>query len=65
MPKNKQYVATEEVIEQKSGVQDYLTGQWVRSGVKEHKDAVNIFTKKLIYRGFRVFKKATSNYSSV
>ena len=47
MAKVNPYQVTEEV-EEKEGVQDYLTGRWVRSGIKEHKEAVNIFTKKLI-----------------
>jgi len=47
MAKINAYQVTEEV-EKKTGVQDYLTGQWVRSGVTEHKEAVNVFTKKLI-----------------
>jgi len=45
MAKVNPYQVTEEV-EEKEGVQDYLTGRWVRSGIKEHKEAVNIFTKK-------------------
>lgn len=47
MARRKSYQATEE-IEKKEGIEDYLTGQWVRSGVTEHKEAVNVFTKKLI-----------------
>lgn len=43
----KSYQVTEEV-EKREGVQDYLTGRWIRSAVKEHKEAVNVFTKKLI-----------------
>jgi type I restriction enzyme M protein len=31
-----------------SGVRDYITGQWVRTGVREHEEAVNVFAKKLV-----------------
>lgn len=34
--------------ESEKGIRDYLTGEWVRAGIKEHKEAVNIFTQKLI-----------------
>ena len=47
MAGRKSYQVTEE-IEKKEGVEDYLTGRWVRSGIKEHKEAVNVFTRKLI-----------------
>jgi type I restriction enzyme M protein len=47
MAKRKSYQVAEENIK-KEGVQDYLTGEWVRAGVTEHKEAVNVFTKKLI-----------------
>jgi len=47
MAGRKSYQVTEE-IEKKEGVEDYLTGRWVRSGIKEHKEAVNVFTEKLI-----------------
>ncbi len=30
------------------GIRDYLTRQLVKKGVKEHKEAVNIFTRKLV-----------------
>ncbi len=30
------------------GVHDYITGKWVKSGVVEHKEAVNIFARKLV-----------------
>ena len=36
------------IEEPEKGIQDYLTGRWVKSGVKEHKEAVNVFTQKLI-----------------
>lgn len=32
----------------KEGVRDYISGEWVRSGIKEHKEAVNVFSKKLV-----------------
>ena len=32
----------------KEGVRDYVSGQWVRSGVKEHEEAVNIFSQRLV-----------------
>ncbi len=47
MAVRKSYQVTEE-IEKKEGVEDYLTGRWVRSGIKEHKEAVNVFTRRLI-----------------
>ena len=32
----------------KEGVRDYIFGQWVKSGVKEHEEAVNIFSQRLV-----------------
>jgi type I restriction enzyme M protein len=32
----------------KEGVRDYISGQWVKSGVKEHEEAVNIFSQRLV-----------------
>lgn len=32
----------------KEGVRDYISGQWVKSGIKEHEEAVNIFTQRLV-----------------
>jgi len=32
----------------KEGVKDYVSGQWVKSGVKEHEEAVNIFSQRLV-----------------
>lgn len=45
--KIKKYKVTEET-EKEEGVEDYISGNWVKSGVKEHKEAVNIFTHRLI-----------------
>lgn len=39
----KEEIKTE--LTNKEGVSDYAFGQWVRSGVKEHEEAVNIFLK--------------------
>jgi type I restriction enzyme M protein len=30
------------------GVRDYVSGKWVKTGIKEHKEAVNIFSQKLV-----------------
>jgi len=32
----------------KEGVRDYISGQWIKSGVKEHEEAVNIFSQRLV-----------------
>jgi type I restriction enzyme M protein len=32
----------------KEGVRDYISGQWVKSGVKEHEEAVNVFSQRLV-----------------
>lgn len=32
----------------KEGVRDYISGQWVKTGVKEHEEAVNIFSQRLV-----------------
>lgn len=45
--KIKEYKVTEEV-EKEERVEDYISGNWVKSGVKEHKEAVNIFTHRLV-----------------
>jgi type I restriction enzyme M protein len=30
------------------GIRDYISGQWVKSGVKEHEEATNIFSQRLV-----------------
>lgn len=35
-------------LTKKEGVRDYISGQWIRSGIKEHEEAVNIFSQRLI-----------------
>lgn len=46
------YKKTKEEIKiepaKKEGVRDYISGQWVKSGVKEHEEAVNIFSQRLV-----------------
>lgn len=32
----------------KEGIRDYISGEWVKSGIKEHKEAVNVFAQKLV-----------------
>jgi len=44
----KEYKPTEELEAKQGYVKDYLTNQLVKTGIKEHKEAVNIFTKKLV-----------------
>ena len=45
--KNKKFELNK-IKKSEKGVRDYATGQWVKSGIKEHKEAVNIFTQKLV-----------------
>ena len=47
MPK-KEYKPTEEQESKEGYVRDYVTNYIVKTGVKEHKEAVNIFAKKLV-----------------
>lgn len=44
---NKTYQETAENL-RAQGVQDYISGRWVKAGVVEHKEAVNIFARKLV-----------------
>lgn len=44
-PKEEKIITTPKKIER---VRDYISGHLVKSGVKEHKEAVNIFAKKLV-----------------
>jgi len=46
--KVKKFETEDKSKEPEKGVRDYLTGQWVKAGAKEHKEAVNVFTQKLI-----------------
>jgi type I restriction enzyme M protein len=48
---NKNYKFEEQEISiepKKEGVRDYISGYYVKSGVKEHKEAVNVFAQKLV-----------------
>lgn len=44
----KKFEIEDKTKEREKGVQDYLTGQWVKAAAKEHEEAVNVFTQKLI-----------------
>lgn len=41
-------VPKEKIESKQEGVKDYISGNWVKSGVKEHEEAVNIFTQRLV-----------------
>jgi len=42
----KEKIITE--LSKKEGVRDYISSNWIRSGVKEHEEAVNIFSQRLV-----------------
>lgn len=44
----KEFKPTEELDAKEGYVRDYITNQLVKTGVKEHKEAVNVFARKLI-----------------
>lgn len=44
----KEFKPTEEVEAKEGYVRDYITNELVRTGVREHKEAVNVFAKKLV-----------------
>jgi len=44
----KEFKPTEELEAKEGYVRDYITNELVRTGVREHKEAVNVFTKKLV-----------------
>lgn len=45
---DREYITTEELETKEGYVRDYITNHLVKTGVKEHKEAVNVFTKKLV-----------------
>jgi len=44
----KEYKLSEELESKEGYVRDYITNQLVRIGVKEHREAVNVFAKRLV-----------------